>query len=374
MSERSDVATRMAEAAADWLDGLGADARALAHWPFPADDERRLWFYTPTDHGGLTIGAMRPAQQQAAMRLLRTGLSRAAYVTATTIMGLENVLDEVERFRQGFGRERGRDPGMYHVRVFGEPAAGATWGWRFGGHHVSVNHTIVDGELAGSTPCFLGADPAAAPLLGPHLLRPLAGAEDLGRELVRSLDDAQLHRALLSPVAPVDLVTANRPTVSPGDRPLPLQTIFRGQLDDALHDRMAAGQAAMEAAIGLTPDHIEALTLTAEPKGVRAAELTSAQRDVLRALLDVYVGRVPDELAEAESAKYSAAGALDELAFGWAGGLAPGEPHYYRVQGRTLLAEYDNTQRGVNHVHTVWRDLGADFGGDVLAAHYAAAH
>ena len=116
------------------------------------------------------------------------------------------------------------------------------------------------------------------------------------------------------------------------------------------------------------------MSLSAEPKGVRAADLGPAQRDLLRALLDVYVRRVPDELADAESAKYACDGALDELAFGWAGGLAPGEPHYYRVQGSRLLAEYDNTQRGVNHVHTVWRDLGADFGGDVLAAHYAHAH
>ena len=107
---------------------------------------------------------------------------------------------------------------------------------------------------------------------------------------------------------------------------------------------------------------------------MRAGDLGPAQRDLLRALLDVYVRRVPDELADAESAKYASDDALDELAFGWAGGLAPGEPHYYRVQGGRLLAEYDNTQRGVNHVHTVWRDLGADFGGDVLAAHYAHAH
>ena len=374
MSERTEVATRMAEAADLWLAELDDDQRSLARWDFPADDERRLWFYTPTDHGGLPLGAMRPAQQQAAMRLLRSGLSRAAYVTASTVMGLENVLDEVERFRQRFGRERGRDPGMYYVRVFGEPGAGTTWGWRFGGHHVSVNHTIVDGELAASTPCFLGADPASSPLLGPHLLRPLAGAEDLGRELVTSLDDGQLDRALLAPVAPVDLVTANRSHVSAGDRPLPLQVIFRGRLDADTYDRMAAGQAAMEAAVGLTPAHLDALALSAEPKGLRAADLGPAQRDLLRALLDVYVRRVPDELADAESARYAPEGALDELAFAWAGGLRPGEPHYYRVQGRGLLAEYDNTQRGVNHVHTVWRQLDADFGGDVLAAHYAHAH
>ena len=364
----------MADAARAWLDLLDHHQREQAAWPFPADDERRLWFYTPTDHGGLALGAMDAAQQQAAMRLLRTGLSEAAYVTATTIIGLENVLDAVERWRSTFDRARGRDPGMYYVRVFGDPGPGATWGWRFGGHHVSVNHTVVDGELAASTPCFLGADPAHSPLLGPHLLRPLGGAEDLGRELVRSLDPGQLDRALISPVAPVDLVTANRPSMSEGDRPMPLQAIFRGALVGDLGEQMARGQAAMEEAIGLRPEHLDALSLTRAPKGLRAAELRGAQRDLLRQLLGVYVGRVPDELVDAESAKYAGDDDLDALCFAWAGGLEPGEPHYYRVQGTRLLAEYDNTQRGVNHVHTVWRDLDADFGGDALADHYAHVH
>ena len=120
---RRDVAERMGEAAAALLASLDGGQRELAAWPFPADDERRRWFYTPTDHGGLTLHAMAPAQQRATMRLLRTGLSRPAYVTATTIIGLENVLDEAEGWTVSFGRERGRDPGMYYVRIFGEPAS-----------------------------------------------------------------------------------------------------------------------------------------------------------------------------------------------------------------------------------------------------------
>ncbi len=374
---RRAVATQMADAARAWLDSLDAEQRAAAIRPFPDDDERRQWFYTPTDHGGLPLGAMSPSQQQVAMRLLRSGLSHAAYVTATTVIGLENVLDAVEQWRATFGRERGRDPGLYYVRVFGEPdehGKQGTWGWRFGGHHVSVNHTIVDGELASSTPCFLGADPASSPLLGPHLLRPLAGAEDLGRELVRSLDAGQFDRALLAPVAPVDLVTANRPRIGAGDRPLPLPDVFRQPLPAPMHDRLASSQGAMEATIGLRPEHTDAVALTTVPKGCPAAALTRVQREVLRALLDVYVRRLPDQLADAESAKCHGDDALDALCFGWAGGLLPGEPHYYRIQGERLLAEYDNTQRGVNHVHTVWRDVASDFGGDVLAEHYATAH
>jgi hypothetical protein len=63
---------------------------------------------------------------------------------------------------------------------------------------------------------------------------------------------------------------------------------------------------------------------------------------------------------------------LDDVHFSWAGGTSPAEPHYYRLQGPRLLVEYDNTQRQVNHAHSVWRDPDGDFGADVLAAHHSA--
>ncbi len=97
---RRAVAERMSEAAGAWLDSLDAEQRRIATGAIPIDDasdsERRRWFYTPTDHGGLTVHQQRPAQQRAAMRLVGSGLSPAAYVTVATIMGLENVLDYLE--------------------------------------------------------------------------------------------------------------------------------------------------------------------------------------------------------------------------------------------------------------------------------------
>jgi hypothetical protein len=101
--------------------------------------------------------------------------------------------------------------------------------------------------------------------------------------------------------------------------------------------------------------------------------MSAAQREQLRALLHVFVGRIPDELAEREAAKF-AGDKIHDVYFAWAGGIQPGQPHYYRLQGPRLLAEYDNTQREVNHVHTVWRDPEGDFGDDVLARHRAAFH
>src|SRR5690348_7165652 len=131
-SSRRQVAATMAEAAQAWLALLSPDQQATAGGRAPSGDatdaERRRWFYTPTDHGGLTLHQQRPAQQRAAMRLVASGLSRAGFVTVATTMGLENVLDHTEGFVARFDRERGRDPGLYYLRVFGDPGADGVWG------------------------------------------------------------------------------------------------------------------------------------------------------------------------------------------------------------------------------------------------------
>ena len=133
---RARVAAKMAEEAMRLVDSLDDGQRAIAVWPFPSDDERRRWFYTPTDHGGLTLAAMTQPQHRLVFRLVASGLSTAGYVTASTIMSLENVLDQLEGFTASFERPRGRDPLMYFVRVFGTPSPTGTWSWRLGGNHV----------------------------------------------------------------------------------------------------------------------------------------------------------------------------------------------------------------------------------------------
>lgn len=367
MSQGRGSTERMVEAAHALLDSLSADQRRRTQWDFPSDEERRRWFYTPTDHGGLTVGEMRPAQQRLAMRLLATGLSRAGYVTAATIMGLENVLDELEAWRVSYGHERGRDPARYYLRVFGTPG-GDAWSWRFGGHHVSVHYTLLGGELAACTPCFFGADPASSPLLGPHQLRPLAACTELAFELLRSLSDEQRAVALLSPVPPVDLVGANRSVLGEGDGPLRLAKLWRHELTGELLDVFERFQDAEETKIGLTGVQVDALRLTTAPKGLPTSAMNAAQHELLKALLDTYVRRLPDEIADREMAKVTGP-SFPALHLAWAGSTEPGRPHYYRIQGHRLLVEYDNTTRDANHVHTVWRDPVGDFGMDALGAH-----
>jgi hypothetical protein len=359
----------MAHAAQNFLDNLNEEQRSSAQWPFPDDDERLRWYYTPTDHGGLPLSEMRPRQQQLALKVLAAGLSRPAYVTACTIIGLDNILDELEGWSATWGRERGRDPGLYYLRVFGEPGGQKPWSWRFGGHHISIHHLVVDGAVRASTPLFLGADPASSPFLGGYELRPLGSAEDVGRELLTSLDKETRAPAVISPIPPFDLVGANRARVQGGELPLRLPEVWRGRFEGDLGEWVDTLQRQLEEGLGITDEHLEALRFTLVPKGISAEDLSEPQRRLLRDIVAVYVSRLPDDLAKAELERYTEEH-LKKLTFAWAGGAERGMPHYYRVQGPRLLIEYDNAQRGGNHAHSVWRDPEGDFGMDILSEHH----
>jgi hypothetical protein len=377
MTTPRQTATQIAEAAQAWLEGLDDEQRPAAQWAGPSDQvseaERRRWFYTPTDHGGLTLHQQRPAQQRAALTLVAAGLSLAGYVTVATIMGLENILDRTEGFTARFDRERGRDPGQYYLRVFGTPGDTGAWGYRFGGHHVSLHNLIIDGELVATTPCFMGADPAVSPLLGGALNRPLARVEDLARELVRSLSPQLRQQAVLLPKAPADLVTANRTVISEGDQVIPLVGIWRDQRfpDPVEQGKLQSASDAIDDAAAYTSADHQAVAYSAVPRGVPGSDLDRGQRDRLRSLLATYFDRVPDSVSPMTA--YDDA-ALDAVFLAWAGPLEPGAPHYYRLQGPRLLIEWDNTQRNANHAHSVWRNPEADFGLDVLTRHRASHH
>lgn len=364
------TAADMANAASSWLAELDAEQLPVARWGAPGgehEDERRLWFYTPTDHGGLAFSDQRDWQQRRAMQLVATGLSEAGYVLVSTIMGTENILDHVEGFTTEFDTRRGRDPSRYYLRVFGDPGEQGTWGWRFGGHHISMNFLIAAGEVHSTTPRFFGLDPAVSPLPGGARLDPLRAFETTGRDLVESLNAQARDAAMLHERAPSDIVMGNRSAFAEGATMLKLPEIVRRRPGDAeLIERLRIGGDARDALAGYEAHDHARIAITAVPKGIRGADLSRHQKDLLHRLVDTYHDGLPQALVPTWN--------IDELHFAWAGPTAIGAPHYYRVQGEELLIEWDNTSRGANHAHGVVRNLSKDFGGDILRWHRETSH
>ncbi len=285
----------------------------------PLDDaSRERWHYFPSSmwpRAGLSLGELSEPQAAALFGLLQASLSQSGYGKVRQIISLESVLRELG------GNPRMRDPEAYWVAVYGNPSGSGPWAWSFEGHHLSLNFTIVDGQVAAS-PRFLGANPATI-LSGPRKgERTLAQEEDLGFELVNSLRPEQRQRAIIRRRAFPDILTANDSRVEP----LPQE-------------------------------------------GLPARELEPEQRALLHRLLDEYLSVLPPTLAEARRKKIEREDA-QALLFAWAGSTAPGRPHYYRIQGKTFLIEFDNTQNDANHIHTVWREFDGDFGRDLLREHY----
>jgi Protein of unknown function (DUF3500) len=311
------AAEEMADAANHFLAALNPDQKAKAHFDLKAD-ERQNWHFIPKDRNGLPMKGMTSAQKLLAQSLLASGLSQRGYVKATTIMSLEQVLAEME----GPNRHFPRDPELYYVSIFGNPGAKETWGWRVEGHHVSINFTIVKGEFISATPSFLGSNPAEVKE-GPRKgLRVLAAEEDLGRQLVKSLDADQRKVAIIAVKAPAEIITG-------ADR------------------------------------KVKAL----EPVGLAVGQMNDDQKQILKKLIHEYVYRDRPEVADKDLAKIREAGP-EKILFAWAGGVEPGQGHYYRIQGPTFLMEYDCTQNNANHIHAVWRDFESDFGEDLLREHY----
>lgn len=352
-------AGEMRRAAQELLDTLEPpDAERLVH---PFEDRARVeWTSFPREmSGGVFIGVplfeLDLARRKAVNRLVETGVSLGGFAQLAAVQSLELPLDFSENHRIDHWRDRSR----YWVTVFGTPADTGMWGWRFEGHHVALNFTISDGAVMSSTPLFFGANPARV-RNGPYdIVRPCGPEEDAGRELLGSLDADRRARAVLSEVAPYDNLTHWLPEVpewaEPGDPANPLDI-----LQDVLVETPAEAKTALR---------FERAT----PRGVRRADLDGTGRRTLDELVEVYLRRLPDALAAAERARIDAAG-RDELHFAWAGTDRVDDAHYYRVQGPTILIEYDNAQDDANHAHAVLRDPERDFGYDLLRAHRSAEH
>ena len=204
------AAEEMAQAAINFWNALAPEQQAKARYEMK-DEERYDWHFIPKPRKGLPIREMTPAQRDLAHAFLASGLSRRGYQQAVTIMSLDQILKEMEN-----GKGPVRDPDGYFFTVFGTPGPGQTWGWRVEGHHLSLNFTIADGKAVAAGPTFMGSNPGEV-REGPRKgLRVLGATEDMGRKLVKSLDDEQRKTAVIEGDAPKEVITGNSRKADPG--------------------------------------------------------------------------------------------------------------------------------------------------------------
>jgi hypothetical protein len=362
---------QMATVANTFLTGLTPEIKGKLSFPI-ASEEWTKWAFIPPSmapRNGVALMDMPAASQQQVRDLLKLSLSQAGYDTATAIMANEAVLKLMENKAaadavaagKNAPQEFARNPLEYYVSVFGTPSATGQWGWRLEGHHVSL-HFAVDGAKTrmSSTPIFFGANPAVVPAGFPEAGRRLLPAyEDIGRELVTSLTDAQKATGIVGPQAAGDISTGTQIKVDPKMVGVRAGGAGRGGRRGA-----AAGDAP-------APPPPPPPTPREVPEGIAYTALTAPQQAILMRLITTYTSAMQADVATERMNKIREAG-LDKLYFGWWGPITKGAQYYYRIQGPTFVAEHNNTQGGGNHVHQVWRDFNGDFGRDVLAEHMAA--
>jgi hypothetical protein len=298
----------------------GADPQQARLLGESLDDPRlREWTYLPGDRPGLSLEQMTGEQRDSALTLIESAHGLVGAELAVGVM-------QVERIRRELVSGAPVDGDRYWFRVLGDPGAGEPWGWRVNGHHLAVHVIVADGGVS-LTPHFIGSEPAEVPS-GPEAGRRLLGVEeDLARELLAGLDPQQRRSAVFSATPPDDILT---------------------RADPIADQRLL-------------------------PEGISYGDLTDQQQSLLRLLVRRYLDRAPAGYADRCWAEAAEAG-LERIGFAWAGGPERGDRHYYCVSAPHFLIEYDNTQDGGNHAHSVWRHLRDDFGDDLLRRHYAEQH
>lgn len=303
--------------AVDFINSLHKEQKKKVLYGFN-ELNRYEWHYFPASmisRQGIAIKDLEPPQKEKAYYLLRAFLSKEGYDKTKIIMELESVLRELQP------NNAGRIAENYWIAIYGTPKKDSVWGWKFSGHHVALNFTVIKDKIA-FAPFFFGANPATVSDGPQKGLQVMKAEEGLGFELINMLTQEQKQKAIFQ-LKPFNYIVTS---VSPAVTPL-------------------------------------------IPAGILANDMTHEQKTVLNKLIAAYLSSMPPAIANARMKRIITED-MDSLRFGWAGGTVRGKPHYYRVQGKTFLIEFDNTQNNANHIHSVWRDFNGDYGLDLLKEHY----
>ena len=313
---------RIVAAAEAFVATLTAEQKATVQFAQGDTAQKQRWSNLPGgvfQRAGLRWADMSEAQRNAWLAVMQATLSSAGY---DRVLAEWRADDALAARGAGGGRSPQFGMGFYYIALIGTPSLTDPWQWQWGGHHVTINATIVGPNLV-LTPSFIGVEPATYTDASGKEVRPLGDIERDAFALVNWLDPEQQRAAIL-------------------------------------------GDTAIEVLLGPGADG-----RTAPVEGLPAARMSADQRAALMRLIRHYTGIANDEDGAARTAEVERA--LDETYFAWRGPTAPGSPIYFRVTGPTLVIEYaaqgpggGGGARTTNHIHGIYRDPTNDYAAKIV--------
>ena len=286
--------------------GLEPDKRKAASFAWDGS-EWRGWNYFGVGgyiKPGLRLEQMNKAQKDAAWDVLAAVWSPPGVTKARNVMLLQDIL---AASGNGAGQ---RSSERFSLSVFGTPGDTGAWGFRCEGHHLTQSVAVRDNRIVSITPTSFSALPNRVKG-GPHNgLNTLKDEEGIARRLMADLAPKQQARARIGDSTPYNILS------------------YAGR------ERS-----------------------NAKKVGLPAAELSTAQRDLLWNMVELYaIEHFPAQLADAQRARI-ASGDRQALHFAWYGPNTPEKAFGYRLIGDGFVIEMASVDPEAQHLHTVYHDL-----------------
>jgi hypothetical protein len=297
---------------------LRPELLARVQLPYSAQDGQRWSNFPPMvyrNRVGVTLGEMTPVQ----LGVVKAILKQAAGIAPNEGYDeIEQILNADDYLKQTTAQS-GFASGNFQIAFLGTPSPMGTWQLYFGGHHLAVTSTFKDGALAGATPSFRGVEPFTAFRQNGRDNAPLAQEHAAFAAMLAGLSADEQSKARLSQTFTDIIVGPQRENTYPGVR-----------------------------------------------SGVRAGDLKESQRRLIQRAIETYINDIEPADARAILEKYRRELADTYVAFSGTPALNA-ENDYVRIDGPSVWIEFSMQPGRIVpgiHPHSVWRDRGADYGGN----------
>lgn len=277
-------------------------------------DERKNFKRFPGNRKGIKITDLTSQQRIQLQDILNDLLSGQGYLKLIGILSNE---DATARVDEELGREK------YWFTFFGKPADTDYWGFRYEGHHASLNFSFRGDKLISSTPFIIGADPSIlqdgkwSPLTKEDEFREgyniLFEEEDLALELITGLSEENLKKGLVNLESGISLISEDNEV-------LDMNTLYN---------------------------------IVKIEHGISISDLSVSEQLKLTNLVNVYFSNFRVEKADEKYLLET------KTKFIFNGELQKNGKLYYRIVNEDFIIEFQNIG---NHIHCILRSFKNDFG------------